>query len=754
MLTDGVRLIHNRATPDGGVGPECGIMTQTNLLTTWLGIPAAEQPADFYRLLGVQRFESDPEEIKRASLVRRQQLEQHVSGKGRDAARRLWSKLKSAKQCLLDPARKAAYDEQLRKTLQLSVEELSALSSDDDFPSLEELPLVNVVAAPVDAAEHEVEGEPDPVSQPANPAEATGQSLHCETNSIRPRSWVAWSAGIAAALLVGVAVGGGIVWWSGRPVTPSVPRPASTAGNRSAPVPPPAVRPPEPAGVPQTPAETVSAPATAPALAAEPIAPAPPTAGAVVEPAKPSTEPAQPIAATSAPAELEKAPETTDEPDEPEDLASLLATSATPPPAPQCRTPEEQQQYIAHVTAMLEAGLGKVRQWDEADARYAAAKKLCDTDPRLYYGYALIIHTTRRDAAIEQLRLAASQGAYAYPPAWQLHSRLEASKGISPQFVAGLVTFARRLDKSAGAWPDDTSKAEFAAFLGQVIGFCQGPGGASKLANELQQADREIRAALPELSQQTYVLGKEQVAMRASELGLAAAEFEAKQATSQEQAQQVADRNVQVGQQALDVANEKLDRRKEDLDKDWEQTKAQFEREWKDLQLQAEALHRNMQSVRAQIEIIANVIESVIGEIARLRSQMGENASTRDPRYGLIEGLKSQMGRKEVERGILKAILMDLDRKAGNVRFAAEAKLVQIAKLEVQYQRATGRLVKESDLIAGKRELLAVQKNRETRRKSPQVSAGVSSADQRRLSTYVPLDLAAERRRIVDSYGP
>jgi hypothetical protein len=33
----------------------------------WLGIPAEEQPADYYRILGVPRFERDPEVISNAA---------------------------------------------------------------------------------------------------------------------------------------------------------------------------------------------------------------------------------------------------------------------------------------------------------------------------------------------------------------------------------------------------------------------------------------------------------------------------------------------------------------------------------------------------------------------------------------------------------------------------------------------------------------------------------------------------------------
>ena len=83
----------------------------------WLGIPAEEQPADHYRLLGLAKFEKDPEVIRDASErqmahVRRYGLGQHAA-----ISQRILNELGSARACLLDPAKKAAYDERLRAKL-------------------------------------------------------------------------------------------------------------------------------------------------------------------------------------------------------------------------------------------------------------------------------------------------------------------------------------------------------------------------------------------------------------------------------------------------------------------------------------------------------------------------------------------------------------------------------------------------------------------------------------------------------------
>ncbi|MGB9688492.1 hypothetical protein [Thermogutta sp.] len=79
----------------------------------WLGIPPEEQPPDHYRLLGIGRFENDPEVIERAADRQIQFLRQMLNTPHGDLARRLISEINKARIVLLDPAKKSAYDAQL-----------------------------------------------------------------------------------------------------------------------------------------------------------------------------------------------------------------------------------------------------------------------------------------------------------------------------------------------------------------------------------------------------------------------------------------------------------------------------------------------------------------------------------------------------------------------------------------------------------------------------------------------------------------
>lgn len=79
----------------------------------WLKIPLSERPVDFYRLLGLPRFESDPGRIsaacdQRMALVRKRQMGPHGV-----YTQQVLNDLAAARVCLLQPQSKAEYDQWL-----------------------------------------------------------------------------------------------------------------------------------------------------------------------------------------------------------------------------------------------------------------------------------------------------------------------------------------------------------------------------------------------------------------------------------------------------------------------------------------------------------------------------------------------------------------------------------------------------------------------------------------------------------------
>jgi len=80
----------------------------------WLGIPPKHQPPNHYRLLGIELFEPDREVIDAAATRMMTHLKALATGDDLATAQKLLNEVAAARLCLLNSARKAAYDAQLQ----------------------------------------------------------------------------------------------------------------------------------------------------------------------------------------------------------------------------------------------------------------------------------------------------------------------------------------------------------------------------------------------------------------------------------------------------------------------------------------------------------------------------------------------------------------------------------------------------------------------------------------------------------------
>ena len=83
----------------------------------WLGIPASEQPPHHYRLLALAPFEADGDVIEAAADRQMGYVKQLGAGPHSTASQKLLNELSAARVTLLDRAKKAAYDQELRTRL-------------------------------------------------------------------------------------------------------------------------------------------------------------------------------------------------------------------------------------------------------------------------------------------------------------------------------------------------------------------------------------------------------------------------------------------------------------------------------------------------------------------------------------------------------------------------------------------------------------------------------------------------------------
>lgn len=80
----------------------------------WLGIPPSPKGVDHYRVLGLQRFESDREVILDAVDRQLTPIRRYLKGKHAKHAQRILEQISIAKDVLIDDVQRRQYDEDLR----------------------------------------------------------------------------------------------------------------------------------------------------------------------------------------------------------------------------------------------------------------------------------------------------------------------------------------------------------------------------------------------------------------------------------------------------------------------------------------------------------------------------------------------------------------------------------------------------------------------------------------------------------------
>ena len=90
-------------------------MTAFDPYHRWLGIQPHDQPPHHYRLLALSLFESNPDVIDEAADRQMACVRMKQGGQYAALAAKLLNELTAARICLLDPAKKRAYDAALRE---------------------------------------------------------------------------------------------------------------------------------------------------------------------------------------------------------------------------------------------------------------------------------------------------------------------------------------------------------------------------------------------------------------------------------------------------------------------------------------------------------------------------------------------------------------------------------------------------------------------------------------------------------------
>lgn len=671
-------------------------MGRPSAIHEWFSIPETGRPLSYYDLLGLPVLEDQPDAIEAAFRRRLQQLEPHLNAEEQDKADRVFARLREARECLLDVKQKARYDAKLQAQTRSQVPPAT-------------------------------ESDPAKPAQPEPPSEASKSPTY--------RALYITLAGIAAATLL-LSVGVGVIAMRMMSTLDDEPIPvASLPASSSLATPPVAVeqttKPADAEVSPDNPKDPPPKGELPPASEPMKATAAPENVGNEEPAAAPTpmpSEPKQPIPSDTA----QQLPASADAPESTASAQEVLPPQqGSPPPPPAIEDAGQRAEYIAFVREMLDKGLGKSPNRDHARVSYEKALAICPSDPRLYYGYALVLHTVQREEARKQLLTAMKQGAHPYPPAWRLLIDMELKKGIDDRLIAGLPRFAQRLEESQEPWPDAAAKTEFALFLGRVVGYCQGPGGARKrFEKELATADESILGVLHDINRKAYELGKFDIASQ-----MESSEQNPKPSTENEKSADEDDRKLESEKQELKDNEQKLQRKKEEYDEKWNKMKVEFQRDITALEVDYKLHMENANAIQRGMAEITNSIEYTLSTVKVLNPAQ----------QAQIEGQKAKRVLLEIE-------LANALRQAYGVGLRAQSRIAEISRAEADYQRATGQLVKESSFIADYRKTIQVQSDRIAKQRIAKMKSEGGSAAVARFSNYAPLDIEAEKKKLVLSY--
>jgi hypothetical protein len=177
----------------------------------WLGIEPREQPADFYRLLGVARFETDLARIATAADQRMALVRSFQTGPRGTYTQRLLNELSAARVALLSPASKALYDQALAQHLAARIAPTAANAPAYAAPAV----LTFGVGQTAPAAPPVLPPAPPPTRAPRLSLQVDSRADDQPLEVPQPKAW--WRpliAMVGVPLLVLAAV---VAWGVGKP---------------------------------------------------------------------------------------------------------------------------------------------------------------------------------------------------------------------------------------------------------------------------------------------------------------------------------------------------------------------------------------------------------------------------------------------------------------------------------------------------------------------------------------------------------
>jgi hypothetical protein len=168
----------------------------------WLGIRDKQRPPNHYRLLGLETFEDDVDVIGAAADQRIAHVRTYQLGPHSALSQKILNELATARLCLLDPSKRAAYNDRLRKELpQVAQPANHSTETDSTYTTIRSDP-----GATGTPEHHDTElTDSSPIQYPRVQQPRRGrrrESVRFNDASPAPHRMIPWS--VAAATAIGI----------------------------------------------------------------------------------------------------------------------------------------------------------------------------------------------------------------------------------------------------------------------------------------------------------------------------------------------------------------------------------------------------------------------------------------------------------------------------------------------------------------------------------------------------------------------
>lgn len=423
--------------------------------------------------------------------------------------------------------------------------------------------------------------------------------------------------------------------------------------------------------------------------------------------------------------------------------APATATAAAVRPLPDFANAADRAAFVGHLRDMLYQGLRLGRDGlASAEEHYRAARKLSDRDPRLHYGFGLILwKNVRYDDALARFEEAIDRADPPYWPAWQTTIRLRISRRDSDAALQQILELSRQLQRQTAGSVTSPEDLDCAKWMGRLVAYLEQPDKEVPIdADAVARCDNTIGERLSGnlLLLNAYRDGK-------SELQ---ADFAAATRSAEEALQKVQARVQEQSSQELEQIGREKEQQKdqiEQLEMTAEQWKAWIDEQTAKYDKQLQELTRSHQEVQIQLQQLWSTMLALGQEISRRRARDLD---------------RDRPGRITARGALAEAALFDqlqaqyriLELRASGVQRQGAAVLTARQAAVARYQKATGRLVEQNDTLRKWNEVLA-NKERSARKQTEQSTpeARAIQRQSRALGTHVPFNPEQEKQRILDS---